>query len=368
MGDTKPIRVLHVLPSMSLRGGMLSVVMNYHYAIDREQISFDYLYFNALEDRVEEAQALGARTWYVPFSVRPGGLSDIHEFFRAHDGEFDIVHCHPIFAPQVVGNSAKRAGAKRIVAHSHATKYSDKPLGGARNAIATQFIGLFATDYVACSDAARVLLGRHGKDAYIMHNAIDCAQFEYNEKARSEVRAEFGVAENTLLLGTLGRLERQKNQLFLPEIASVLSARGIDYKIVIAGTGSHKEDIEARASELGVSDHVELIGDRADAPRLYSAFDVFLLPSLFEGLPVSAVEAQVSGLPCLLADTITTEVAFGDCSFLPNDNATLWADMICKLDIKADRSSGPALATEAGFEINHEAQRLLEYYREILGR
>lgn len=362
------IRVLHVLPSMSMRGGMLSVVMNYHHAIDRDAVAFDYLYLREPDDRVEEARSLGARVWHVPFAPKPGGFQDTHAFFREHSGEFDIVHCHPIFAPQVVGNAAKRAGAKCVIAHSHATKFSDKPAAARRNRAVSRFVGLFATDYMACSDAARVLLGRHGKDAYIMHNAIDCDRFAFDPVAREEVRGEFGIHEGTFLLGTLGRLEPQKNQLFLPSVMATLRERGADCRLVIAGTGSLRDAILSKVEDLGVSDRIMLIGDRSDAPRLYSAFDAFLLPSLFEGLPVSAVEAQVSGLPCLLADTVTSEVAFGPCRFLPNNDACAWAESVCQLNAVTDRSRGPELARAAGFDIRVEAQRLAQHYCEILGR
>ena len=207
MTENHPIRVLHVVPSMSLRAGMTSVVMNYHRAIDADKVHFDYLYINPPEERIAEAEALGARVWRVPFAPRPSGFAAVRRFFSQHAGEFDIVHCHQIFAPEMVGRPAKRFGAKRVVAHSHATRFSDKRLSGMRNRFISHFVGLFATDYMACSDAARVLLGRHGKDAYILHNAIDCARFAFDEEARSRVRSELGVSEKTLLLGTLGRLE-----------------------------------------------------------------------------------------------------------------------------------------------------------------
>ena len=367
MTENHPIRVLHVVPSMSLRAGMTSVVMNYHRAIDADKVHFDYLYINPPEERIAEAEALGARVWRVPFAPRPSGFAAVRRFFSQHAGEFDIVHCHQIFAPEMVGRPAKRFGAKWVVAHSHATRFSDKRLSGMRNRFISHFVGLFATDYMACSDAARVLLGRHGKDAYILHNAIDCARFAFDEEARSQVRSELGVSEKTLLLGTLGRLENQKNQLFLPEVVRVLEDRNIDCLLVIAGTGSLRDRIVAKARDLGVSERVKLIGDRPDAPRLYSAFDIFLLPSLFEGLPVSGVEAQVSGLPCVFSDAITCEVAFGTCDFVPRDDAGAWADAIMRMPRSESRHDGPKLARAAGFDITVEAGRLAQRYQAMLG-
>lgn len=367
MTNNNLIHVLHVVPSMSLRAGMTSVVMNYHHAIDASKVHFDYLYINPPEERIAEAEMLGAQVWRVPFTPRPSGFSQIQRFFSEHAGEFDIVHCHQIFTPEVIGLPAKKNGAKRIIAHSHATRFSDKRLSGMRNFLVSRFVGFFATDYVACSDAARVLLGRRGKNAYIMHNAIDCARFAFDKKARMQVRQELGVAESTLLLGTLGRLETQKNQLFLPEVMRVLADKGVDCRLAIAGTGSLRDRIVVASADFGVSGRVMLLGDRPDAPRLYSAFDVFLLPSIFEGLPVSGVEAQVSGLPCIFSDSITREVAFGECSFVPLGNARAWADAVSEAPRCSSRSNGPKLARNAGFDISVEANRLADYYRSILG-
>lgn len=367
MSGERPVRVLHVLPSMSFRGGMISVVMNYHHAIDADKVHFDYLYVRPPDDRADEARGLGARVWQVPFSPRPAGVSAVHRFFAQHAGEFDIVHCHQIFAPEIVGWPAKKYGARRIISHSHATRFSDKFSSAIRNRFITLFVSLFATDYVACSDAARVLLGKHGKKAYIMHNAIDCASFKFDEVARGQVRSELGICNSTLLLGTLGRLEPQKNHVFLPEVVRALTDRRVDCLLVIAGSGSLRDQIISRATELNVANRVRLIGDRSDAPRLYSALDVFLLPSLFEGLPVSGVEAQVSGLPCVFSSSVTPEVAFGECRFAPIGDVEAWANAIMALPRDTPRNDGPGLARKAGFDITVEADRLAEHYRAMLG-
>lgn len=367
-----PIRVLHVLPSMSLRGGMMRVVMNYNHFIDRNAVHFDYLYFAPPDDFVKEAEALGSRSWQVGFSPRPGGLSRVHAFFAGHAGEFDILHCHPIFAAQVMGAAAKRNGCKCVIAHSHSTQFSDKPVSVVRNRLLSHFVGLFATDYVACSEAARVLLGRHGKDAFVLHNAIDCSAFAFDPEARAQTRAELGVGEDAVLLGSIGRLAEQKNQQYMPVILRGLLDRGVDCYLAIAGDGNKKAKIEEKALELGVADRLMLLGSRSDASRLYAAFDVFLLTSLFEGLPVSAVEAQVSGLPCLLSDTITREVAFGDCRFLPLGDDDAWVDAVIDaascLPGSAKRAQGPTLASAAGYDIRAEAVNLERFYRSILER
>lgn len=356
----RPIRVLHVLPSLSRGGGMIRVPYNYQLHIDSKQVAFDYLYFFEMPDALStEIEGLGSRTWHVPAGI------ELVDFFREHKGEFDIVHCHPIFASQLVGWPARLNGAKAVIQHSHSTRYSDKSSSAKRNAFFARFMGLFATDYVACSDGARTLLRRHGKDAYLMRNAIDPDDFAFSPEGRAHVRTELGAGKSTLVLGTLGRCSQEKNQAFLLDIADALDARGVDYRVVIAGDGPLRGELEEQISQRRLAGKVVALGSRSDTRDLYSGFDCFVLPSLFEGVPVSAVEAQAAGLPCLLSDTISPDVAFGKVDFLSLDDAESWATSA--LALFGER--GPAeqgLLAHSGFDINIEAAKLADYYREIV--
>lgn len=228
-------------------------------------------------------------------------------------------------------------------------------------------MGLFATDYAACSDAARVLLRGHGKDAYVMRNAIEPEDFAFSPEGRARVRAELGAGDATLVMGTLGRCAPQKNQAFLLDVAVELDKLGADYIIAIAGDGPLRADLEEQVRDRGLIGKVLTLGNRADARDLYSAFDCFVLPSLFEGLPVAAVEAQATGVPCLLSDTITREVAFGDVTFLPISGARAWADEFLA-DSGERKPADRGLLRQSGYDINVEAARLVDFYRAIAGR
>lgn len=358
----RPVHVLHVLSSLNRGGGMIRVPYNYQLHIDSKQVSFDYLYFFEMPDTLSmEVAELGSRTWHVPAGK---GLID---FFREHKGEFDIVHCHPIFASQLVGWPARLNGAKAVIQHSHSTRYSDKSSSAKRNAFLARFMGLFATDYVACSDGARALLRGHGKNAYLMRNAVDPEDFAFSPEGRARIRAELGAGDGTLVLGTLGRCSQEKNQTFLLDVAEALGARGVDYKVAIAGDGPLRGELEEQISQRALVGKVVALGSRGDARDLYSGFDCFALPSLFEGLPVSAVEAQATGLPCFLSDTITRDVAFGKVEFLPLGDAEAWANAV----LAGSGERKPAergLLAHSGFDINVEAKRLVEYYRQIASR
>lgn len=372
MTNRHPIRVLHFLSSLHINSGMMHAVLNYQRYIDPARVRFDYLYMNDFTpDAAEEIREMGSETFLVPF--RGNGLPGAEQraFFKEHEGAFDVLHCHPIFGVHMLGWSARKHGIEHVIAHAHSTKFSDKPGSARRNRMLAHVTDLFATDYIACSEAARALLLRHGKDAYIMRNAVDCGRFAFNRLARDEVRIELGVDEGTLLLGHLGRLAPQKNQAFLLGVARDLQDRGVEFKLAIAGSGKLESELKNRAAELGIEQSVMFLGPRVDAPALYSAFDCFLLPSLFEGLPVSAVEAQVSGLPCLLSDEITSEALFGRGALLSIcDGTGLWADAIEALALCDEdaRARGPIEARAAGFDIEAEAGRLMSHYERMMAR
>lgn len=369
--EMRPVRVLHVLPSLSVANGMLSVVENYQKHLDPAKARFDYLYFShAPFTREASIARRGIRSFYLPFKGSKRPFRDIDIFFAQHEGEWDILHCHPVFTPQLYACAAKRHGIKHVVAHSHSTRFSDKASSAKRNKTLSHFLGFFATDYIACADDARILLGRHGKDAYIMRNAIEPCRFAFNATDRAVVRAELGVQDDVLLLGGVGRLAEQKNQQFMLVLLLGLVERGVNCKLAIAGNGDKEAFLRQRAKELGVENRFMLLGSRDDVNRLYSAFDVFLLTSLFEGLPVSAVEAQTAGLPCLLSDAITRDVDFGGCRFLPLDDENPWLEALVSIKnpICAERADGTRLAREAGFDIDIEARKLEDHYREIMER
>ena len=360
-----PIRVLHVVPSMSVHAGMTSVVMNYHHSMDRSAVQFDYLCLNSLREREAEARSMGAHVWYVPASTKLAKTATFTNFFRDHAEEFDILHCHPIFAPQLMGRVAKKYGVRAVIAHSHSTKFSEKPLSAVRNSFLSWFVGLGATDYIACSEGARVLLRHHGKDAYIMRNAIKVPGFKYSSVDRERIRDELGVNDNTLLIGTIGRCSREKNQEFLLDIAQALSKIGHSFFLVIVGDGPLRRNLESEIVSRGLNNCVTTLGSRSDTRALYSAFDCFLLPSFFEGLPVSAVEAQASGLPCLLSDAITREVAFGLVRYLPLSNGQIWADAV--IDCVGQRKPArKGLVADAGFDVDVESVKLASYYKKLL--
>lgn len=342
---------------------MISVVYNYQKHIDSSKVRFDYVCFKKTSDSIQsDVEQMGSRVWYV----KPG--RELCDFFSNHSGAFDIVHCHPIFASELVGRTAKKHGAKAVIAHSHSTRYSDKKLSAIRNRLISCFVGFCATDYIACSEAAKVLLRSHGQSAYVMHNAIDPESFSFSAEGRKTVRDELALTDKTLLLGSVGRCEKQKNQLFLLDVAESLRELRTEFTMAIVGEGPLRRSLATEIDKRGLGTSVRLLGSRNDMTNLYSAFDCFVLPSLFEGLPVSAVEAQATGLPCMLSNRITREVAFGNAVFLPLEGGPdMWAYKAVEI-CGERRAAAEGLLAASGFDISEEADKLVAFYQEIEAR
>ena len=168
------------------------------------------------------------------------------------------------------------------------------------------------------------------RDVYVLHNAVDIAAYFKNPQKREAYRSEFGIFEDTMVIGHVGRFFEPKNHGFIIDVFAALHQKCKNSHLVLVGDGELKEKIESKVKELSLENSVSFLGNRMDIAELLSAFDVFLFPSLWEGLPLTLIEAQAAGLPCFVSDTVTRAI---DCSnimtYLPLDiGAQTWADTI----------------------------------------
>lgn len=364
------IRILHVVSSLNINAGMMSVIMNHYRHIDRDRVQFDFLYFEEFaENHMEEIISLGGRAFYIPYpTFRPSDQKKLHVFFQSHIGEFAAVHCHPIWASEVVAHEAKRSGIKHIIQHSHSTRFAETKKSEIRNRILLKFIGLFATDYIACSPEASLLFGKKRARAgsvYILPNAISIDQYAYSANGRERIRREFHVDDHTILLGNVGRLSLTKNQLFAVSVFSEIKKINPNVKMLIVGEGAQKSQIEERICELHLSEAVILTGKRKDIRDILSGMDIFLMPSIFEGVPVSAIEAAAAGLPCLLSDTITRSVDMEGVRYCSlQENARSWAETALALykDRKFHDRNDNEDVIRHGFDICTQSELLENYY------
>ena len=362
------IRVLHILSNLDINAGVMSVVMNYYRHIDRNAIQFDFAYFFEVPGTYkEEIQRLGGRYFFIgkpSFSI--SFQRTMKHFFDSHNSEWKIVHCHPIWAAEVIAPQAKKHGIKHVIQHSHSTRYGNNSLSEIRNTLIVSALRLFATDYAACSEEAGKLL-RTKKSITILPNAIDCSRFTYNADARKMIRSEFRVPQNYTIVGHVGRFTAEKNQKFLIDVFNEIRKYSKDSLLVFVGDGALRKETEEYAAAQGLKDSIVFTGKREDVPDILSAFDVFVLPSKYEGVPFSVVEALASGLPCVISDTITRTVA-SERTFYENLGADLkiWAERILtSASMKRNREYSNEVK-KLGFDIETEAKKMEDLYLNLL--
>lgn len=360
-----PIRVLQVMPAMDA-GGMETFVMNVYRTIDREQVQFDFLYhYNKSCFFDDEILSLGGRIYKL--TVRqdnnlPRYLRELRALFADHP-EWRILHGHYSGFGMFYNTVARRAGIPVRVGHSHNTAYEHNLVGTLDRLMSLRFsAGL--TDRFACSEQAGKML--YGQAPFtVLPNGIDTALFAARDpQRRALLRGDLGVADNEILFGHVGRFSAQKNHAGLLRIFAAVHRRLPRARLVLLGGGPapYIEKMQALTRELQLGDSVIFAGVRSNIQGFYDAMDAFLLPSLFEGLPVVLIEAQTAGLPCFVADTIDRGAAFTDrVHFLPLQDTDAWANCIVTASLRRDPQARHK-AEEAGYDIHHSAGVLQEFY------
>lgn len=307
-----PIRVLHAVVNMN-RGGAETLLMNLYRNVDRSKVQFDFLTSRpGVFD--EEITEMGGTIHRIPHITDDGHLSyrkALNLFFESHN-KYRIIHSHMDKMSGFILRAAHKAGVPIRIAHSHNTMSE----GGYVARLYKWYIGTYitssATDRLACSNAAaRWLFADKVGKTQILHNGVECDRFEFNAVTRADMRAELGIGEATFVIGHVGRFLQQKNHAYLIERFAELQSGIKDSILLLAGDGPLRAEMEHKVNKLNIAHKVKFLGVRGDIDRLLQCFDAFVFPSFHEGLPVTLVEAQGAGLPCVISDTITSEVDMG---------------------------------------------------------
>lgn len=368
-----PIRVLHVIGIMN-RGGAETMIMNLYRKINRSKVQFDFVE-NSFERAVfdDEIESLGGRIYRCPHFTGKNYLEYKRwwkQFFREHHGQYHIIHGHIGSTAAVYLKIAKQNGLFTI-AHSHSSG-SDHSLRANLYSILSYNTRNIADFFFACSQAA-------GKDRYgqkvvqsdnyhVLNNAIETKRFAYNEEMRNKVRCEFNL-QDSIVIGHIGRLIPVKNHQFLILVFKEIKKTIPNAKLMLVGGGELREQLEKQTRESGVANDVIFTGVRSDINEIIQAMDFFVFPSLYEGLPVTLVEVQTSGLPCVISDKVPDE------SILAKDLVTVmsleqsaeeWAEhIVSRLDEK--RYSRVDEVKAKGYDIAKTAKWLEEFYLEHNG-
>ena len=310
------IRILEVVNDMH-RAGLETMLMNYYRNIDRDQIQFDFLTHRPYDsDYDQEIRSLGGKIYHAPRLYPqnyPAYFKYMKIFFENHP-EYKIVHSHIDAMSYLPLKAAKKAGVPIRIAHSHNTSI-DKDFKFPLKVYFKHQIPKVANYYAACGQFLFP-----GKDFKFIPNAIEPDKFLFNEQTRKEYRAKLGFTDKNFVIGHVGRLSYQKNHKFLIKIFDEVHKKEPNARLVLVGVGEKEKAIRKQVNELHLNKYVQFLGNRSDVANLYQAFDVFVMPSLFEGIPVVGIEAQFSGLPIVFSDKVPQEVAFTDqCNFVSLD-------------------------------------------------
>lgn len=356
------IRILHIVTYMG-RGGLETMLMNYYRHMDRSKIQFDFLVHRDFRaDYDDEIESLGGRIYRLPRLVpwSPAYRRKLNRFFEEYP-EYRIVHVHQDCLSAVFLKAAKKYGIPVRIAHSHNSN-QDKNLKYPIKLYYRRQIPRYATRLFACSREAGEWMFR-GAPFQILNNAIDAGQYRYDPQVAAQKRKELGIPDGSLVIGHVGRFEPQKNHQFVLEIFAAIRKREKNAVLLLVGDGSLRPAIENRINALGLSGSVLLTGVREDVPALLQAMDVFVFPSLYEGLGIAAVEAQAAGLPCVVSDRVSPECKKTELVTFISFQAPAeeWAEQVLAA-YRMEREDTCAQIAASGFDIVENAKWLQNFY------
>jgi len=366
-----PIRVLHVLGELN-RGGAETMVMNLYRNIDRTKLQFDFVKHTSYKcDYDDEIIDLGGKIHIIS---RYNGLNhniykkEWYNLLKGNPG-YKILHGHMRSTASIYLNIGKRLGLITI-SHSHSTSSGSGVYAIVKNILQYRIRNI-ADYFFACSKSAgEWLFGKEKCQSeyfYILNNAIDAKQYRFNSEIREKKRKELGIG-GKLVIGHVGRFHPSKNHIFLVEIFKEIYNRNADSVLMLVGDGELYHTLNEKVKRLGLEKNVIFTGVRSDIPELLQAMDVFVFPSLYEGLGMALIEAQAAGLPCVVADTIPRE------AFITNlikrvpleSKLSVWADQILECAVNTKRIDTYEEIVRSNYDIKSVAKWLEDFYLKLI--
>lgn len=305
------MKILHFVSKMD-RAGQETFIMNMYRSIDKEKFQFGFLCsLNEKGDYDDEIKSLGGKINYIKLSTQNSKLRHIKNIILMRDSlcelssEYDILHIHNYhaFDSLLAVVAAKLAGFDKIVIHSH-SDYADSHIK--LHKIARFFLKRFKVIKLACSDSAGKWMFSNAK-YYVIKNGIDSKKFEYNNEKRETLRKQMKLSKK-FVIGHIGRFEPVKNHDFLIDLFYEYQKINQESVLLLVGRGTQQKAIEQKVTDLKIKDKVIFAGVRNDVNDIYQAMDLFIFPSKFEGLGIVAIEAQTSGLKCLVSEAIPKDI------------------------------------------------------------
>lgn len=324
-------------------GGVETFFMTYYNKFDKEKYQFDFV--TVYENMVfsEEIKYNGGKVYKITdfkknvFQYKKEVRSIILE------NNYDVIYVNMLSAANLLPiKIAKELGVKKVIAHSHNSNTPNSFLKKILHRLNKDKIPRYANVLVACSNKAGAwMFGENKFD--VLNNAIDTEKFRFDEKYRNE-------SKSTFVIGHVGRFCEAKNQDFIINVFNKVIEYDRNFSLILIGDGEDKEKIKEKIEQLKINNYIQIIDGTMDVYKYYSKFDLFILPSKFEGLPIVGIEAQANGLPCLFSDEITEELRMNEnVAFLPIDNIDVWVKEI----LKRGKRTKQIKLKNFGYDINY---------------
>lgn len=343
-------------------GGIESYLMNEFSLLDREKAVFDFVVDFPQMCYEEKVRAMGSLIHFIPAKGKKllSHWLSLYKILKQHP-EYKKVYFNILDAGAVFSMLVPWLMGRKIIAHSHNGSTGNMKL----HLLCKPFLKLIADKKIACSAVASQYMF-DSADALIIHNAVDCASYKFNEEKRKEKRKELQISDDTSVMCFVGRLTHQKNVHFLIDVFGKVLEKNKDSLLLVVGDGEEKDKMISGAKNLGIYDNIRFMGRRNDVPDILCASDLFCMTSFYEGLSVVAVEAQASGLPCVFSDGMSEETKINsNVCFVPlNETADFWAEKTEEMK-KLGRITDQTALQTAGYDlsaVNQAQTELLEYF------
>lgn len=365
----KPIKILQITGGLNM-GGIENFIMNIYRNIDRDKVQFDFLIHQEEKQIFEdEIKSLGGKVYRISSIKKIGYFrykKELKKFFKKN--KYKVIHSHYNELSGLILQEAKKCGIKNLISHSHTSypnyknaffkiisKYFLKKL---RNRTFIKF---------SCSKKAGEWLYGKNENYEVINNGINPEEYLYNQEKREYMRKKLALSQNDIVLGHIGRFSSEKNHIFLIEIFKELSKINENYRLFLIGDGDTRKDIEEKVEKLELGTKAKFLGVRKDVKDILQGLDMFVLPSIFEGLPVTLVEAQGAGLKCFISDSITKEIDLecGLTEFISlKKSAKEWAEIIDKNKEYIRKNTIVALQNH-GYDMTKNAKELEKKYIQL---
>ncbi|MCR4663689.1 MAG: glycosyltransferase family 1 protein [Endomicrobiaceae bacterium] len=347
-------KILEMTGSLNC-AGIETLLVNVLKNIDRDKFKIDFLVVaNQKYFYTDEVLKFGSKIYTYPFKKVYKFLIPfffLKEIFVLLKNKYDVVHCHFYFSSGIILLLAWLCGVKTRIVHSHTERkmFAPKILRKPFTKIMQKIIDIFATDKIACSKEAGIALYGDNANFKIVNNGVVVDKFKFDSQIRQKTRENFNLGDS-FVLGHIGRFVELKNHSFLVDIFNEILKYKKNSVLLFIGEGPLEEEIKEKVNNLKLEKQVKFLGVRSDINNIYQAMDVFLLPSLFEGLPIVGIEAQTAGLPCFFSDKISKEVKIVNSHFISlKENSEFWAKKIIDICENFERTDTSEEIIKSGY-------------------